>query len=216
MMRLLHIDASPRGAQSHSHRAAAEFIARLQALHPELTVDRLPVWETDLPAFDGATLSAKYARLAGQPHSAEEARAWSAIEQLVARVAAADRIVIATPMWNLSIPYRLKQLIDLVTQPGLTFSFSPSTGYAPLLAPIPVLVIIASAGDFSQGESWGRPDLATPYLRQALAFIGLRDTRFVPLGPTVGEPELVENGMQVARAALIEHAMRFADQGASA
>jgi FMN-dependent NADH-azoreductase len=211
MSRLLHIDASPRGAQSHSQRAAGEFIACLREQQPDLTVDRLAVWEETLPDFDGPTLSAKYARLAGRPHCAGEARAWSVIEQLVARLRAADRIVIATPMWNLSIPYRLKQLIDLVTQPGLTFSFDPASGYAPLLESRPVLVILASAGDFSSGLSWGRPDLATPYLRQALAFIGLHDCRVVGLGPTAGDPAQVARGALAARAALQRHVPGFLD-----
>jgi hypothetical protein len=34
-----------------------------------------------------------------------------------------------------------------------------------------------------------RIDMATPYLREALRFIGVSDVRFVPIGPTTGPTE---------------------------
>jgi FMN-dependent NADH-azoreductase len=34
--------------------------------------------------------------------------------------------------------------------------------------------------------------MATPYLREALRFIGVSDVRFVPIGPTTGPPEPIE------------------------
>ncbi|WP_336487015.1 FMN-dependent NADH-azoreductase [Methylobacterium nigriterrae] len=186
MTRLLHVEASPRGPDSRSSAAARGLIEILRAEAPALTVDRLDLWAADLPAFDGAVLAAKYARLGGRALASDERTAWSVIEAMVARLARAEHVVISTPMWNFGIPYRLKHWIDLVTQPGLTFSFDPASGYAPLLAPRPTLVILASAGDYAAGESRGRPDLATPYLRAALGFIGLGDATIVPVGPTIG------------------------------
>ena len=47
-------------------------------------------------------------------------------------------------------------------------------------------MILASGGDFVTGMNRGRTDMATPYLRDVLRFIGLRDPRFVLIGPTVG------------------------------
>jgi FMN-dependent NADH-azoreductase len=113
-------------------------------------------------------------------------------------------------MWNLSIPYRLKHYIDLVTQPGLSFTFDPESGYSPLLRPRPVVAILASSGDFSEGPSWGRPDLATPYLRHALAFIGLAGLEVVAVGPTVGAPERVAAAADRASRLLNASAERFA------
>jgi FMN-dependent NADH-azoreductase len=121
---------------------------------------------------------------------------------MVERLRAADRVVIATPMWNLGVPYKLKHYIDLVTNPGLSFLFDPQAGYTPLLAPRPLYVVLASSGDYGAGPSYERPDLATPYLRAALGFIGLTDARFVPVGPTAGSPERVAEGLARARAAI--------------
>lgn len=80
----------------------------------------------------------------------------------------------------------LKQWFDIIVQPGLTFQFDPATGYVPLLKDRPTIVILASGSDFVTGMNRGRTDMATPYLREALRFIGISDVRFVPIGPTTG------------------------------
>lgn len=210
MTTLLYIKASPRGERSHSSMAANRFIAALQNRDPDVQVTELDVWQADLPSFDGALLAAKYARLSGQGFSREEAQAWAQIEALVRDLDASDIVLISSPMWNLSIPYRLKHYIDLITQPGLSFTSDPKTGYTPLLRPRPVVAILASSGDFSEGPSWGRPDLASPYIRQALKFIGLIDAEIVAVGPTIGRPKSIEAAAERAGQALDTLAERFA------
>ncbi|GEP05419.1 FMN-dependent NADH-azoreductase [Methylobacterium oxalidis] len=197
MTSLLHIAASPRGSASRSTQAARAYIADLRASEPTLSVDHLDLWQTDLPPFDGAALAAKYARLAGRAHDPGEATAWAEIEAMVARLDRADHVLVSTPMWNFSVPYRLKHWIDLITQPGLTFAFDPVSGYTPLLRSRRTVVILASAGDYATGESRGRPDLATPYLQAALGFIGLIDPIVVPIGRTI-DPDADEAAQAAA------------------
>jgi len=196
-MRLLHVEGSPRRDRSVSTGLAREVVERAQAAGAE--VDRLAVWEEALPEFDGPALTAKYVRLAGGDHDPARACAWAEIGGLVERVDAADALLISTPMWNFGIPYRLKHWIDLITQPGLSFTFDPTTGYAPLLRPRPVAVILASAGDYSTGPSWGRPDLASFYLEAALGFIGLASPHIVRVGPTAGDAAAREAAIADAR-----------------
>ncbi len=199
MPTLLHIEASPRRDRSRSLETANLLVERLLGETPGLELDRLDLWAEPLPALDGELLAAKYARLAGDGLDPGEANAWSAIEAMVARLQSAHIVVISTPMWNFSIPYRLKHYIDLITQPGLSFSFDPAAGYAPLLVSRPTYVVLASAGDYRFGPSRGRPDLATPYLTSALGFIGLAEPRFIAVGPTVGPPQDVAAGCERAR-----------------
>lgn len=199
MPRILHIEASPRGTASISTKVAATFLDAIKRADADAVTDRLDVWSEALPALDGEVIAAKYAKLAGRPLTDSQASAWTDIAAMVARLDAADAILLSTPMWNFNIPYRLKHWIDLVTQPGLSFSFDPASGYAPLLHDRPVVVILASAGDYSQGESFGRPDLASGYLQAALRFIGLANTMIVPVGPTVGQPDRIAAGQAAAR-----------------
>lgn len=203
MPNLLYIEASPRGASSHSSGAAHTYLQALRRLIPDLAVDPVDLWREDFPDLDGDLLNAKYARLAGTPLAARQASAWAKVEQMIDRIARSDLILISTPMWNMGIPYRLKHYIDLITQPGLSFRFDPANGYTPLLASRPVTIILATSGDFSNGPSWGRPDLASPYLREALKFIGLTDTNFVLVGPTIGPAAMVKEARTRAEDQLI-------------
>lgn len=210
MPRILHIQASPRGASSASTELAAAFLADVTALSPGTEVDLLDVWGEELPAFDGDAIGAKYAKLAGREMSHSQAAAWDEIARMVTRLDAADAVLVSTPMWNLHLPYRLKHWIDLVTQPGLSFSFDPATGYTPLLRPRPLVVLLASAGDFSEGKSYGRPDLASNYIATAFAFIGLTDATIIGLGPTAGPPDAILAGRTRAREQLAQLAPAFA------
>jgi FMN-dependent NADH-azoreductase len=206
--KLFHLRASPR-RESASSAGADVFIARFEETHPGWDVDTLDLWRESLPDFDGAALEAKYARQAGQPFNDPQRDAFAVIERMVVRLAIADRVLISTPMWNFGIPYKLKQYIDLIVQPGLTFSFDPARGYSPLLSNRPTLVILASGGDFITGMNRGRTDMATPYLRDVLRFIGLRDQRFIPIGPTVGPATTGQAVREAAHRRLAEIARGF-------
>ena len=91
----------------------------------------MDLWRDHLPEFDGAALDAKYARLTGRAFNDAAARRLRRAERMAIRLSLADRVLISTPMWNFSIPYKLKQWLDLIVQPGLTFRFDPAEGYRP-------------------------------------------------------------------------------------
>ena len=207
--RCLCIKASPRNDGSTSIAAAKTFLSELLRRHTTMAIDTLDLWDAGLPELNGGVISAKYAKLAGRAMTPEEAAAWERIGKIVERLKSCDALVVATPMWNFGIPYKLKHWIDLVTQPGLTFSFDPAAGYLPLLRPRPTLVILSSAGDYSKGPSRGRPDLASPYLREAFEFIGLSDVEVVLVGPTAGPAGQVDNARTAADQALTAIAATF-------
>ena len=148
-------------------------------------------------------------RMAGRKFNDPQRDAFAVIERMVVRLAVADRVLISTPMWNFAIPYKLKHYIDLIVQPGLTFSFDPDRGYRGLLKSRPTLVIMASGGDFVTGMNRGRTDMATPYLRDVLRFIGLTDQRFVLIGPTAGAAPPTQAGREAAHRKLNEIAPWF-------
>lgn len=202
MTRVLHIEASPRGQRSQSSNLARRHLTAIRERDATVAVDQMDLWREELPHLEGPLIAAKYQRLKGAPLTAQEASSWGAIEQMVQRLDAADRVVLSTPLWNFSIPYRLKHWIDLVTQPGLSFAFHPEHGYSPLLRDRPVDILLASAGDYRDGPSRGRPDLASPYLLEALAFMGLQSVRLVRIGPMVGPEPLVTAGLDRAAQAL--------------
>jgi len=167
------------------------------------------LWKDHLPDFEGYILEAKYARMGGRTFTDSQRDAFAVAERIALRFALADRVLVSTPMWNFGIPYKLKQWFDVITQPGLTFRFDPSQGYMPLLNDRPTIVVLASGGDYITGMSRGWTDMATPFLRQALRFIGVNDVRVVPIGPTTGPIERIHAARESAHRRLAEMAARF-------
>jgi FMN-dependent NADH-azoreductase len=208
MPKLFHLLCSPR-AQSVSSAAAEVFLKRFRETHAAFDIDTQDIWKEGLPEFDGAALQAKYARQASRAFSHSERDAFAVVERLAIRFALADRVVISTPMWNFNIPYKLKQWIDLIVQPGLAFAFDPAYGFHGLFKDRPTLIILASNGDYLTGTSRGRPDMATPYLREMLRFIGVSDIRIVAIGPTRGPEAAVNAGRERAHRQLVEMAATF-------
>ena len=175
MAKLLHIQASPMGDLSFSHRAARAFLDAYSASHAGDTADLMDLWKTDLPHFDFTAASGKYKIMRGLPHSGEEARAWGDVTRLVERLKSADKVLVSAGMWNFSIPYRLKQYLDIIIQPGLTFSFDPEKGYSGLVTGRPLQLILASGGEYPAGTPAAGLDFQKPYLEMIFGFIGFTD-----------------------------------------
>jgi FMN-dependent NADH-azoreductase len=206
--KLLHLRCSPR-ANSASSAAADAFLTKFRQARPAWDIDLQDLWRETLPEFDGAALEAKYARLGGRAFSGPEGDAFAVVERLALRFTLAERVLISAPMWNFGVPYKLKQWFDLIVQPGLTFAFNPAEGYRGLVKDRPTLVILASGSDFVTGMNRGRVDMATPYLRDILRFIGVHSVRFVAVGPTVGPRDQVDAAREAAQRRLSELAALF-------
>ena len=169
----------------------------------------MDLWRERLPEFSGPIVEAKYARMKAQAFNDAQRDSFAEAERMAVRLALADRVLISTPMWNFGIPYKLKQWFDIIVQPGLTFRFDPSLGYIPLLKDRPTIVIIASGSDFATGMNRGRIDMATPYLREILRFVGISNVRFIPIGPTTGPQQPIEVARERAHQRLAAMAESF-------
>jgi len=191
MSRLLYIQASPRGQRSHSVAVTDAFIKAYEQKHPNDEIEILNVFDASIPDFDGLAVQAKYTILHGKSHSEAEQEVWKNVEQVIEQFTSADKYVLAVPMWNFSIPYRLKQYIDLLIQPGYTFSYSPEAGYQGLVSGKPMLVVYSRGGEYPPGSEAEAVDLQTRYIELIFGFIGFKDIRSVVVEPTLqGGPDV--------------------------
>lgn len=207
MSKLLYLAASPLEDRSYSVTVADAFVDAYRAKHPGDTVVKKNLFSESLPTFDGFKLTAKYAILHGRTFTQEQKEAWRAVEKVIEEFKSVDKYVLAVPMWNFGIPYRLKQYFDLIVQPGHTFSFSPQEGYKGLVTGKPLLAVVARGGEYSAGSPSEKMDFQKPYLETILRFIGFTDLRWIVVEPTLG------GGMEAAdrkRAEAIEAARRLA------
>ncbi|MEW4526749.1 MAG: FMN-dependent NADH-azoreductase [Maioricimonas sp. JB045] len=188
MTKLLYIESSPRKQRSKSIRLAQAFLDEYRAAHPDDEIVTLDLWSRTLPEFDGDTIDAKYSVMHGQDPTDDQRRAWQAIVDICDEFKSADKYVFSVPMWNFSIPYRLKHYIDLLAQPGQTFSFSPETGYTGLVTGKPVAVLYARGGDYRSDEM--QPfNHQQSYMELMLGFLGFTDIHTVAMQPVLAAPE---------------------------
>jgi FMN-dependent NADH-azoreductase len=189
MPTLLHIAASPRKTRSASREVANAFITEYQASHPEDIIKSLDLWDAQLPELDEDAMNAKYAGLSGTPLDEHQKKAWGRLEELANHLHNADKIVFSLPLWNFSIPYKLKQFIDLVSQKDILFSFDPVRGLEGLLHNKKALVIYARGLDYGKDSGSGTPapafDFQKPYFDAWLRFIGITDIRSVIVEKTL-------------------------------
>jgi len=185
MTRLLHISASPRGDASESLGIATHFLHALHHVRPQVEVDTFDLWDGTLAQFGPAAAGAKMAVFAGESPTGEQTTAWQAAQETFERFDAADEYLFTVPMWNHGIPYILKQFIDVVSQPGMVFSFDPSAGYTGLLTGKKAAVIYTSAvyGP-SRPPSFG-DDFQAPYLDSWLRWTGITDITSLEFRPNL-------------------------------
>jgi FMN-dependent NADH-azoreductase len=195
MKRLLLVGASPRGERSRSAMVADHFLARLQARYPTLEVERLDLFDADLPAFDQDTVEGRYRLLAGNAVDPAQAATWQALKQWTDHFLSFDGWLIATPMWNFGIPYRLKQYIDILTQPGLTFRNDSQGNVEGLARGRQAIIIAASAMPFGSMPEINRLDFQLAYLKAWLGFIGVTDIGAVRVAGTFGPDDVVAAAM---------------------
>jgi FMN-dependent NADH-azoreductase len=81
-------------------------------------------------AFGPAAAASKMAVFAGESPRGEGAAAWQATRQTFGRFDSAEHLLVSVPMWNAGMPYVLKQLIDVISQPGLVGDVDPCNGYS--------------------------------------------------------------------------------------
>jgi FMN-dependent NADH-azoreductase len=197
MSKLLYIEASPRGERSKSSKVAKAFVDAYKKTHPEDSVEHINLWKISLPSFDGDMLEAKYAVLGGQSHSPEQAAAWKTVSDMAEVFKSADKYLISVPMWNFGLPYKLKHYFDIITQPGLTFSFTPQEGYKGLVTGKAV-VIYARGGAYGEGSGAEAYDLQSKSLAMHLGFIGITDQANILVEPTLAAPDAVDQSVAKA------------------
>ncbi|TWT50860.1 FMN-dependent NADH-azoreductase 2 [Rubripirellula amarantea] len=207
MAKLLYIESSPRKSRSKSIAAAQTFLDTYQSNNPDDEIVTIDLWTKRLPDFDGYTIDAKYQVLHGQGFDDDQAKAWQSVVDVCDEFKSGDKFLISVPMWNFSVPYKLKHYIDVIAQPGQTFSFDPETGYTGLVTGKPAVVVYARGGTYD-GDS-AKMDHQKPYVEQMLGFFGFTDIESVVVEPTLAGPDDVASTEKAAAEKARELAKKF-------
>jgi FMN-dependent NADH-azoreductase len=174
---LLHLTASAR-RDSFSRRVGDVFADAWREAHPDdpyvlrdLAADPVPhiteAW-TELCDYALRHQISDPARLHEGVRTPAQREAWAIVQPLLDELLAADVILIATPMYNYSVPSALKAWLDQVTFPRVS------------LAPRRFVVASARGGAYGPGAPKQPFDYQEPFLRAFFkGHFGVDDTTFV-------------------------------------
>ena len=171
MKTLLKIHSSLAGSKGQSSQLADRFADNWLAKNPggrvitrDLSADTVPHLTAE--RFQSFATSA-------DARTPEQQAVAAYSDVLIDELHSADVIVIAAPMYNFSVPSTLRAYFDHVARAGVSFRYT-ATGPEGLIQGKKAYVVITRGGVYPEAF-----DSQTPYLRQFLGFIGIKDVEFV-------------------------------------
>ncbi len=170
-LKILEVSASGRRRDSASRRLTQDIIDALETRYGNIALARRDLAD-GVPLVDEEWISANFTP--EEERSAEHRAALADSDRLVDELRQADVLVIGAPIYNFGVPASLKAWVDMITRARLTFRYT-ADGPEGLLEGKRAYVVIASGGVPVDSPV----DFATPYLRQALKFVGITDLEII-------------------------------------
>jgi len=146
MKNIIFIDACMR-AGSRTKRIAERIIEELSGRY---RIETIRLGEAEYPVVDNRILEERNNGTVPKAHA-----------ELAGRIAAADRIVIAAPFWDMSFPSALKVFFENMSLFGITFDSNDKECYG-LCKAEKVMYLTTRGMDISTGDPL---EQATPYIR---------------------------------------------------
>lgn len=182
MKTLLQLNTSLFSTGGQSSQLADQFVAAWKAKNEGAATVVRDLANNPLPHLDAERFLSFIAKPEDRTPRQQELAAES--DALVDEIKKADVVVLGLPMYNFGIPSTLKAYFDHIARAGITFQYT-ANGPVGLLTGKKVYVFAARGGLYA-----GTPlDSQTAYVRDFLAFLGIRDVEFIYAeGLNMGEP----------------------------
>ena len=170
-LKVLEVSASGRGTNSVSRMLTEEVTGALEQRHGHLELARRDLAK-GIALLDEEWIGANFTP--EEERSAQQREALVTSDQLIAELKTVDAVVIGVPVYNFGIPAALKAWIDMIARARVTFRYT-ADGPEGLLKGKKAYLVVASGGVPVDSPA----DFATPYMRHALAFVGITDVEVI-------------------------------------
>lgn len=176
-MKLLYVSANPKEEeQSVCKTAAKRFINKCVEIGADLQVEELDLYASDIPEVDFDVYTQRAMVKEVPTNSLLSPIIIKKIERinfLCDQFIAADRYVIAAPMWSLFFPGRLKNYIDCIVQNNKTITINENCTKGLLDDKDRKMVYIQSSEGKYSGLITSRFDYGTDYMQTLFKFLGI-------------------------------------------
>lgn len=191
-LNVLRIDTSGRTDGSSTRALTDDLIGAMQGRYNDLNVVRRDL-ALGMPHVDQQWIEANFTPEGERTSRQKETLSFS--DSLVAELKEADAVIIGIPIYNFGVPAALKAWVDMIARARLSFRYTEN-GPIGMLNGKKAYLVVASGGVGIDSEL----DFATPYIRQALSFVGITDTEVIAADQQMmrGEDALSAARLQIA------------------
>ncbi|MDI3095158.1 FMN-dependent NADH-azoreductase [Priestia megaterium] len=174
----LFIKANDRSAsEAVSVKLYDAFLASYQQSHQGEEIIELNLFQEELPYLGADMINGQFKLARGLEVTAAENKAAETANYYLEQFVRADKIVIAFPLWNFTVPAVLHTYFDYLNQAGKTFKYTPE-GPVGLLGDKKVMLLNARGGVYSEGPA-AEVEMAVKYVSSVLQFFGITDVKSV-------------------------------------
>lgn len=208
MITTLFVKANNRPTdQSVTVQLYEAFLKSYQESHPEDEVVELDLYRAQLPYMDAGMINGIFKSGRGMELTSQEKEVMDIVDHHLDQFLAADKVVMAFPLWNLTVPAVLHTYIDYLNRAGKTFRYTPE-GPIGLVPDKKVALLNARGGIYSEGEA-AASEMAVNFVLKNLQLFGITDITTVIVEGHNQFPDqkekIIEEGIQQA----IQVAKRF-------
>lgn len=172
MSKVLLIKANDRPVeQAASVKLYEAFAKSYKETHPNDEVTELDLFAENLPYYGNDLITAMYKAGQGFELSPEEQKGAALVSKYLNQFSEADKVVLAFPMWNFTVPAVLHTYMDYLSQAGKTFKYT-AEGPVGLMGDKKVALLSARGGVYSEGPA-AAVEMANKYVRTLLGFWGV-------------------------------------------
>ncbi len=202
MANVLFVKANGRPSdQAVSVKLYDAFVSAYREKNPGDTITELNLFEENLPYFDNNMMTGLYKLNNGIEATAEEKQAAEIANGYLDQFLAADKVVIAFPLWNFTIPAQLLTYLFYLNQAGKTFKYT-AEGPVGLAGGKKVVLLNARGGVYSEGPM-ASLEMSVNYVRNTLGFWGITDVETVIVE---GHNQFQDRAQQIVEAGIAEAA----------
>lgn len=173
--KVLVVESSPNGEKSLSKKGTHLVLDALKKRFENIEIKVRDLQKNSVPHLKPELIEAMFTK--SEMRSPEMLQTLKLSDELTDELLWADEIIVATPMWNFSVPSVLKAWVDHVSRSGKTFSFTDK-GLVGIAAGRKAYVVVASGSVFSEG-AFASFDALTPFVKAFFGFIGIPDVHVI-------------------------------------
>ncbi|MCR8643550.1 FMN-dependent NADH-azoreductase [Paenibacillus sp. N1-5-1-14] len=203
MSNVLFIKANPRPAdQAVSVKMYDAFVASYRETHPNDNITELDLFAENLPYYGLDMINGKFKARSGYELTEGEKQAVEVVDKYLNQFLGADKVMIAFPLWNATVPAPLHTYFDYLNQAGTTFGYT-AEGPVGLVKGKKLALLNARGGDYSNYPY----EMCLNFASNTFSFFGIEDIEKLVIEGHNQYPDrseaIVQDGLEKVRSAAI-------------